>query len=38
VEQLETEMSPSEIFAALFALELAGKVRQMPGKKFVKSL
>jgi len=29
VEQLETEMSPSEIFAAsLFELELAGKVRQ----------
>jgi DNA processing protein len=38
VEQLETEMSPSEIFAALFELELAGKVRQMPGKNFVKSL
>jgi len=37
VEQLETEMSPSEIFAALFELELAGKVRQMPGKNFVKS-
>jgi DNA processing protein len=27
---------PSEIFAALFELELAGKVRQMPGKNFVK--
>jgi DNA processing protein len=37
VEQLETEVSPSEIFAALFELELAGKVRQMPGKNFVKS-
>jgi DNA processing protein len=37
VEKLETEMSPSEIFAALFELELAGKVRQMPGKNFVKS-
>ena len=30
-------MSPSEIFAALFELELAGKVRQMPRKNFVKS-
>jgi DNA processing protein len=37
VERLEKEMSPSEIFAALFELELAGKVRQMPGKNFVKS-
>jgi DNA processing protein len=37
VEKLESEMSSSEIFAALFELELGGKVRQMPGKNFVKS-
>ena len=37
VERLENEMSSSEIFAALFELELAGKVKQMPGKNFVKS-
>jgi DNA processing protein len=37
MNQLENEMSSSEIFAALFELELAGKVRQMPGKNFVKS-
>jgi DNA processing protein len=37
VEQLENELSSSEIFAALFELELTGKVRQMPGKNFVKS-
>jgi DNA processing protein len=37
VEQLENEMSSSEIFAALFELELTAKVRQMPGKNFVKS-
>lgn len=37
VEKLETAMSSSEIFAALFELELAGKVKQMPGKNFVKS-
>ena len=37
VETLETQMSSSEIFAALFELELAGKVRQLPGKNFVKS-
>jgi DNA processing protein len=37
VEKLENELSSSEIFAALFELELTGKVRQMPGKNFVKS-
>ncbi len=37
VEKLEAELSSSEIFAALFELELTGKVRQMPGKNFVKS-
>jgi len=37
VEKLEPELSSSEIFAALFELELAGKVKQLPGKNFVKS-
>jgi DNA processing protein len=37
VERLENDLSSSEIFAALFELELAGKIRQMPGKNFVKS-
>ncbi len=37
VELLENEISSSEIFAALFELELNGKIRQMPGKNFVKS-
>jgi DNA processing protein len=37
VERLEAEMSSSEIFAALFELELAGKVKQLPGKNFVKT-
>jgi DNA processing protein len=37
IERLETEMSSSEVFAALFELELTGKVRQMAGKNFVKS-
>ncbi len=37
VERLETEMSSSEIFAALFELELTGKIKQLPGKNFVKS-
>jgi len=37
IEKLESEMSSSEIFAALFELELNSKVRQMPGKNFVKA-
>jgi DNA processing protein len=37
VELLENEISASEIFAALFELELNGKIRQLPGKNFVKS-
>ena len=37
IEKLESEMSSSEIFAALFELELTGKIKQMPGKNFVKS-
>jgi DNA processing protein len=36
VERLEPELSSSEIFAALFELELSGKVKQLPGKNFVK--
>jgi DNA processing protein len=37
VERLEPHLSSSEIFAALFELELAGKVKQLPGKNFVRS-
>ena len=37
VEMLENEMSSSEIFAALFELELSGKIKQLPGKNFVRS-
>jgi DNA processing protein len=37
VERLEPAISASEIFAALFELELAGKIKQLPGKNFVKS-
>ncbi len=37
VERLEPELSSSEIFVALFELELAGKVKQLPGKNFVKA-
>jgi predicted Rossmann fold nucleotide-binding protein DprA/Smf involved in DNA uptake len=37
IEKLEPELSSSESFAALFELELAGKVKQLPGKNFVRS-
>lgn len=37
VELLEAEVSASEIFAALFELGLGGKIRQLPGKNFVRS-
>lgn len=37
LEKLEQELSSSEIFTALFELELAGKIRQLPGKNYVRS-
>jgi DNA processing protein len=37
IERLEPDVSSSEIFAALFDLELNGKIKQMPGKNFVRS-
>jgi DNA processing protein len=37
IERLEPDVSSSEIFAALFELELSGKIKQAPGKNFVKS-
>ena len=38
VERLEPQLSSCEIFAALFELGLVGRVKQLPGKNFVKSL
>jgi DNA processing protein len=37
IVKLEGEMSSPEIFAILFELELAGKIKQLPGKNFVRS-
>ena len=37
IERLEPEVSSSEVFAALFELELNGKIKQLPGKNFVRS-
>jgi DNA processing protein len=35
--KLESEVSSSEVFTALFELELAGRIRQLPGKNYVRS-
>jgi len=38
VERLCAHLSSSEIFAALFELELSGRVRALPGKYYVKAM
>lgn len=38
LEKLESELSSAEVFMALFELEHAGRIRQLPGKNYVKSL
>ena len=38
VERLCAHLSSSEIFAALFELELSGRVKALPGKYFVKAM
>jgi DNA processing protein len=37
MEKLEPELSSSEVFTALFELELTGRIKQLPGKNYVKS-
>jgi DNA processing protein len=37
IEQLEAELGSAEIFTALFELELRGRVRQLPGKNYVRT-
>jgi DNA processing protein len=36
IEALEQQMGSAEIFSALFELELRGRVKQMPGKNYVR--
>jgi len=38
VEELEGKLSASEIFSALFELELGGHIKQLPGKNYVKAM
>jgi DNA processing protein len=37
IEGLETQLGSAEIFTALFELELAGRVKQLPGKNYVRT-
>jgi DNA processing protein len=38
IERLEAELGSAEIFTALFELELAGRVKQLPGKNYVRAM
>ena len=38
LELLESQLTSSEVFTALFELELAGRIRQLPGKNYVSAL
>jgi len=37
IERVEADLSSSEVFAILFELELNNRIKQLPGKNFVKS-
>ena len=38
LEMLETQLTSSEVFTALFELEIAGRIRSLPGKNYVRVL
>ena len=38
LEVLETQLTSSEVFMALFELEITGRIRQLPGKNYVKTM
>jgi DNA processing protein len=38
IEMLETELTSSEIFTALLELQMAGRIRELPGKNFVRTM
>jgi DNA processing protein len=38
IELVETQLTSSEVFTALFELEMAGRIRQLPGKNYVRTL
>ena len=38
LESLESQLTSAEVFTALFELEIAGRIRQLPGKNYVRVL
>jgi DNA processing protein len=38
LERLETQLTSSEVFTALFELEMAGRIRCLPGKNYVRTM
>jgi DNA processing protein len=38
LDLLETQLTSSEVFTALFELEITGRVRSMPGKNYVRTM
>lgn len=38
LELLETQLTSSEVFTAIFELEMAGRIRCLPGKNYVRTL
>jgi DNA processing protein len=38
LDQLETQLTSSEVFTALFELEMAGRIRCLPGKHYVRTI
>jgi DNA processing protein len=38
LDLLETQLTSSEVFTALFELEMAGRVRSLPGKNYVRTM
>jgi DNA processing protein len=38
LDLLEAQLTSSEVFTALFELEISGRVRQLPGKNYVRTM
>ena len=38
LELVETQLTSSEVFTALFELEITGRVRGLPGKNYVRTM
>jgi len=36
LDRVETQLTSSEVFTALFELEMAGRIRSLPGKNYVR--